>query len=236
MSDRPPSPERFRKSAGGKTDREPRNSPWLVLLAGFLSAVLLLACCACGIGMWWFRPQIDADPQLASVRTTEMADIAIPPMFQPRGVIDWNLAFFVRLSGVYYERLPGDGVLSLVEVHSRLAHDADVRRHIRNTLLQEGAGGMPLVVDEKETTRRTYEIQGELVTFSFEIARDPATQRTFHVVEGVFPGHRGEVLLALRIDQDRWRKQGNSPGDEAAVLTMLEALASPPPSQDENPN
>lgn len=193
-----------------------RAHPLLVLLAGFVSAMLLLFGCLCGGALWWFRPQIHEEPDRARELLTEIVDIRIPDVYQPQGTVEWNLAFLMDVRGVYYERFVGDGILTIVEVTSRIGMDDDVRRHIRQTLLEKGGGGAPLVINDAETERRRFEIRGEEVPFTFEIGRDPPSGRTFRIVEGVFDGKAGQVLLSLRVNEEHW--------DVGTIVEMLQSI------------
>lgn len=216
---------------------EPRHSqmrPWLHFLTGVLSVVLVIACCFCGIGAWWFRPQIIENPDQAKTLTQQMVDITIPEPFQPHGLIEWNLAFVMQLRGVYYQRYVGDGVLTLLEVSTRLAQDESISNHIRKTLLEEGAGGTELVVDHSQTYREAIEIAGQPVTFTFEVARD--ANEVYHLVEGVFAGKNGQILLNMRVDDLHWKNELDFAAvDEGAkaspvpiwVRTMLNSIGKP---------
>lgn len=202
--------------AAEQRDQDRKTHPALILLAGFSTAVLLFFCCFCGIGMWWFRPHIYESPDRARSLTQEIVGIQIPDSYLPKGTIEWNLAFAMSVRGAYYERFVGDGLLTLVEVNSRFTADADVRRHIRQTLHEKGGGRTPLVMDDASLRRIEIEILGEPVPFNFEIGRDPLSGRTFHLVEGVFRGRQGEVLLAMRVHEDYW--------EETAIIEMLQSL------------
>ncbi|MCA9081412.1 MAG: hypothetical protein KDA58_12685 [Planctomycetaceae bacterium] len=193
-----------------------RPHPVLAVLAGFLLAFLTLAFCVCGGAAWWFRPQISDDVELAEKIAHEIVEVDIPTSFQPRGAITWNVAFTMRLRGAYYELFAGDGLLSILEVQSRFRAEADVRNHIHTTLLEKGGGGALLVIDDTATTRQNFTIHGQEVPFTFQIGKDPARGRLYHLVEGVFEGRGGEVLVSLRIDDDSW--------DQNEVELLLRSL------------
>ncbi|WP_437192834.1 hypothetical protein [Planctomicrobium sp. SH527] len=185
-------------------NRSRRWHPVVIFLMGLLPLILVASGCLCGIGVWWFRPITSQNAERVHQLVDQMVSISIPETFVPRGTIEWNIAFVMRLRGVYYERLVGDGVLSLVEVNSRLPNDDSVRQHIRETLLEEGSSGTMLVIDKQKTRKQVFELAGESVTFTFDIARDVRTNELFHLVEGVFQGNSGQVLLSLRVDSTRW--------------------------------
>jgi hypothetical protein len=193
-----------------------RTHPLVFFLTGLLTTVLLGTCCFCGIAAWWLRPQIHEDPERASELTRQIVAITIPDTFQPRGTIEWNLGFVVHLRGVYYERLFGDGVLTLLEVDSLLANDDKIRQHIRDTLLEEGTTGTHLVIDKKLTRKEVFDIGGKPVTFTIDTARDNRTTEVYQLLEGVFPGKSGLVLLSLRVDSRYWQ-------DEAVPLELAAA-------------
>lgn len=201
---------------------EPRSRirPWLGVLTGILSTVLFIGCCLCGLSFWWFRPLIKENPDQARTFTQQMVDISIPEPFQAQGLIDWNLAFLMHLRGVYYQRYVGDGVLTLLEINTRLSHDESIRQHIRKTLLKEGPGGTELVIDRSQTHRELFEIAGQQVPFTFEVARDGSDLT--HLVEGVFDGKSGQVLLSLRVDDLHWKNEEDfKAADAGAPLTPV---------------
>jgi len=193
--------------------------PLMVLFAGVLSTLFLGGCCVCGGAMWWFRPVINEDPNLAHELLPQIVDIQIPDAYQPHGTIEWNVAFMLDVRGVYFERFIGDGTLTIVEVNSRFHGDDDVRRHIRQTLLEKGGGGAPLVIDDSETQRVEFPIRGMQVPFTIEIGRDPPTGTAFYILEGAFPGDQGEVLLSVRVDEDHW--------EEKTIFDMIRSISAP---------
>jgi len=199
---------------------EQRTHPVLVMLAGFLSAFVLIGCCLCGGGLYWFRPEIREDAVQAERLLREIVEIRIPESFQPFGTIEWNVAYALRLRGVYFERFVGDGVIALVEANSRFGNHEDVRRHIRQTMLKKGGGGTPLVINDNDTTVRMFKIRGKDVPFLFEIGHDPAQPNSkFHLVEGVFDGKHGQVMLSVRVDAGHW--------DEPSIIAMIESIGRP---------
>ncbi|MEZ5943398.1 MAG: hypothetical protein R3C18_18540 [Planctomycetaceae bacterium] len=202
-------------------DKNERPHPAVAVLAGFMLAFVLLGCCVCGGGAWWFRPQLNDDDELVDPLTQDIVDIDIPKSFVPKGTITWNVAFTMWVRGAYYELLAGDGVLSIVEVRSRFRAEEDVRQHIRKTLLEKGGGGSELVIDDSLTTQKLYDIRGQEVPFLFQIGEDRTRRdHRYHIIEGVFDGKNGEVLISLRIDDDSW--------SEPEVETLLQSLTSQP--------
>jgi len=200
--------------------RDSRIRPWLAVLTGVISAFLVMGCCLCGVGIWWFRPLLQEDPEQARVLTQQMVDIQIPEAFQPRGLIDWNLAFAMHLRGVYYQRYVGDGVLTLLEINTRLSHDETIRNHIRKTLLEEASGGTELVIDHSQTHREVMDVIGQQVPFTFEVARHG--NNMYHLAEGVFTGKSGEVLLSLRVDDLHWKNELDfAAADKGAIPTAV---------------
>ncbi|WP_437202549.1 hypothetical protein [Planctomicrobium sp. SH664] len=189
-------------------EAERPTSPWLLVGGGLAAALLVIGCGFCAIGMWWFRPQITEDPEQASQMLQRMVEIHLPADFQPRGTVEWNMGYVLRLKGVYYESHDGKWLFTAVEVNSRLASDSAVRRHIRETLLQEGAGGTPLIVDNTRTRQESYRINGAPVDFNFETAEDPSTKRIYHLVQGVLNSKSGgQVLVSIRVDADSWQPE-----------------------------
>jgi hypothetical protein len=147
---------------------------------------------------------------------TSLTDVSRPQAYLPKGSIVWNVAFLLTTRGVYYERFAGDGLLMILEVNSRFRSEEDVRRHIRQTLEAKGGGGASLKIDETLTKRIPVTIRGQPVQFSFRMGKSPQTQRTFHLVEGIFEGKSGEVMLAMRVDDEVW--------NEEEVLNILRSI------------
>ncbi len=197
-------PSEKMRAANPKKDAARQARPILYFLLGLLTMVMLGACCFAGVAVWWFRPLTSENPEVALKVTQEIVSIEIPDTFVPRGTIQWNIAFLMRLRGVYYERLVGDGVLTLLEVNTKLANDDNIRRHIRDTLLQESTSGTTLVIDPSRSRKETIQVAGEPVMFDLDVAQDPRTSESFHLFEGVIQGKSGQVLLALRVDSNRW--------------------------------
>lgn len=200
-----------------QNEPRPPTHPILILIAGFVSAVLLFFCCACGGAFWWFRPEVYEDPIRAEQLTSEIIDVQLPATYRPKGTIEMNVLYALRVRGVYYERIVGDGILTLIEVNSRFQADEDVRLHIRQTLMEKGGGGTPLIMDEAAAKSVQVDINGKPVTFSFEVGSEPPpSHRMYHIVEGVFTGKQGEVLLAMRVSDDDW--------EETSVIDMLQSI------------
>lgn len=215
--------------------RERKNRTWLAVLAGAVAAFFVIGCCLCGIGLWWFRPVIRESPEQTIEVTKQIADITIPEAFQPHGLIEWNLAFVVQLRGVYYQRYVGDGVITLLEVNTQLPQDDTIRNHIRKTLLEEGPGGTELRIDPSQSHREIFEIEGRPVPFRFDVAR--SQNDVYHLVEGVFDGNRGQVLLSMRVDDVHWKGEadfaaadrGEKPGPVPIwVREMIQSIGQTP--------
>ncbi|TWT58705.1 hypothetical protein KOR42_20910 [Thalassoglobus neptunius] len=209
-------PENKKMMADDLTGKSTSAHPVLILIAGFASAILLLFCCVCGGAAWWFQPEVNEDPERAGELLAEIVAIDIPDTYLPQGTIEWNVAYLMSIRGSYFERFAGDGLLTVVEVDSRFRSEEDVRQHIRDTLLRKGGGGTPLVINDSESRIVEVAIGEELVPFKFEIGRDPPTGRVFHIVEGVFQGKQGEVLLSMRVNEDNWNEQ--------SVIDMLNTI------------
>lgn len=220
MSERKPLTPKEKMEAALPAEKKPVGShPAVIMLAGFMSAFLLLGCCLCGGGMYWFRPRVYADAERARALTQEMVSIDIPEAYQPHGTIEWSIGPLAKIRGAYYERIVGDGVLTLLQVDSQLAGSGEVQRHIRQTLLEEGGGGAPLVIDPTAQRRETFTLSDQTATFIFDIAQDPPSHREFHLVEGVVETPGGQLLLTVRVDSDHW--------DEPAIRGMLQSIGPP---------
>lgn len=183
--------------------------PVLILVLGVFTAFGFAGACLCGGMVWWFRPVFREHADYARDLTAQVVDIGLTDTtmtqaYLPKGTIEWNVAFLLQVRGIYYERFAGDGLLTLIEVNSRFRTEEDVRRHIRQTLEEKGGGGAALKIDETLTKRIAKTVRGEQIEFTFRIGKAPSTGRTYHLVEGVFDGNNGEVLLAMRVDDEIW--------------------------------
>jgi hypothetical protein len=201
-----------------------RMHPAYAVMLGFVLAFLVLVCGVCGGAMWWFRPQIVENSEAARELTRDIIEITLPRNYQPKGTIVWNVAYTMRIRGAYYELFAGDGVLTILEVQSRFRAEEDIRRHIRQTLLEKGGGGAELVIDDQKTVQKLFTVRGQEVPFLFQIGEDRTRRdHRYHLVEGVFEGQNGEVLIALRIDADSWNET-----EVEQILRSLGAKQGPP--------
>jgi hypothetical protein len=145
--------------------------------------------------------------------------MTVPPQFEPRGVIKWNWAFALSVRGVYYE-IPdaeSEGMLTFLEVQSRWMEDPGVRAHIRQALQEKGGGVRELELVESET--KDWLVRGEAVAFTAETRRDPVTEQTYRIIEGVVEGKSGPVWIGIRVRDDEefeW--------DDAIARDMIESI------------
>jgi hypothetical protein len=190
----------------GLSQPQPRGR-WATVLATAAAIALVAVCGLCGAGLFYFRPQLTEDAARVGVVEAEMLRIDVPPDFEPRGTIEWNVLGLVLMRGVYYELVGGDGLLMLLHVDSRLMGEPDVREHVERTLREKGGGGPPLEITESED--RIFNVRGRNVTFRYRRGRDPANDSRYRLVEGVVDGNTGTVLIAFRIAEEAWElRQG----------------------------
>lgn len=212
-----PSPSQPRTDRAADAEESRRSAALARLAATMFAGGLIIVCVLCAGSLYWFRPDVVDDPDAAAAVTEQMLEIDIPEGFQPRGVIDWNVAFLVSLRGAYYERAApqSEGTLTFVEVQSLSMDKPEVREHLRSALLEPGEEAVELPVEESETRELT--VRGEPVPFTFETRRDPAGDAAYRVIEGVVEGRRGPVLIIVRVAvDDGW--------DDAAVVNMIESI------------
>jgi hypothetical protein len=149
----------------------------------------------------------------------ELLEIDIPASFEPRGTIEWNLAFMLSLRGSYYETADRsrEGVLMFIGVDGGSLNKPNVRAHVER-VLNEKSNGTVSLAPEGAPDERMIAVRGESVPFTFETGVEPSTKNRYRLIHGVVDGRRGgEVLIALRIKQDGdWN-------DEVAVK-MIESI------------
>lgn len=202
MSDKPSPTSASERFLSGFSPPKPR-SRIATVLTTLLSVALLAVCGVCAGGLYFFRPQLEQDASRVGVVEAQMVRIDVPPAFEPRGTIEWDLLWLVLMRGTYYELTGGDGMLMLLQVDSRLMEEADVREHVERTLREKGGGGPPLTITSSGKFMDVL-IRDSLVTFRERIGTSPVDQTRYHLVEGIVDGHAGKVLVAFRLTDDAW--------------------------------
>ncbi|RLS56554.1 MAG: hypothetical protein DWH91_06355 [Planctomycetota bacterium] len=187
----------------------------LLMIAGGVLTVCLMACCVCSGAMFYFRPRIEQSPEKAIALTKQVfRSITIPSRWEARGTIELNVFHQLNVRGAYYEHPKYESVLALIHVDSRWNSQASVREHIRETMIERGGGDEPMLIQERAT--REFTVRDSLLRFEFSTAKDLATDKTYRLVEGVVTGTTGDVLICLKIDADAW--------DEDEVAALLQSI------------
>ncbi|REJ85796.1 MAG: hypothetical protein DWQ34_03565 [Planctomycetota bacterium] len=182
-----------------------------------LGAVGILG--ACLAAAYFFSPRVSEDPAAVPEVMDGMLEVDIPAAFEPRGTIEWNMAFAATMQGAYFEPVgaDGDGVLLFVQVDSGSGERPAVRQHIEEVLRADGSATAELVLEAESREERAVLIRGEPVPFVFETATDPKTRRTYRLMHGVVEGRNGLVLISLRMRDDaNW--------DEEKAVAMLQSI------------
>lgn len=182
---------------------------------------LLLICGLCAGGLYFFQPDVRDDPAAVEPVMSEMLDITVPPQFKPGGVIEWNWAFALSMRGVYYEMpdAESEGMLTFLQVQSRWGtEDPGVKEHIRQALQEKGGGVRELELVESETKE---DWPGD---FTAETRRDPATDQTYRLIEGVVDGKTGPVWIGIRV-REQWELDNHElEWDDAIAKEMVESI------------
>ena len=190
---------------------------FLLMVAGGMVTILMLACCICGGAMFYFRPRIEQNPEKAVALTKQiLRTVTIPEKFEPRGTIELNVFHQLEVRGAYYELPQVESLLALIHVDSRWNNQGRVRQHIRDTMLERGRAEEPLMIESREV--REIMMGKEPVKFEFAVARDLSTDKRYRLVEGVVGGTTGDVLIMVKIDDEYWDAY------EEAVLSMLQSI------------
>ena len=194
--------------------RAGREGPWflraawsLVITGGVLIGF------AVAVGLYWFRPTFIENGAAAEKLADSLLKIDIPPQFQPAGTIEWNIAYLLTMRGAYFEMLPrtdvetaSGGLLVLLEVDTRFRDDVTVRKHIQSVLLEEGAGGPPLIPIKSDDLE--FDVQGEQRTFRVTAGKQPNSEAVTYLVQGLVNGRKGDVMIALRLPKEDWDEEG----------------------------
>lgn len=190
--------------------------------ATLLAATALGLAAACLIGLYLFRPVEYQDPDRARRITAEMLRVDVPPVFEPRGTIEWDLFRLLLMRGSYYELAGEDGLLMFLQVDSRLMDEPDVRRHVERTLRDKGGGGPPLTIIASEEV--DYLLGTEHVAFLRRTGESPVDHsKKYVLIEGTVNGHSGPVLVAFRIAQEAWERTDQSIANlvEATIQSIV---------------
>lgn len=212
------SPKKRGKQAAADADERARGGPATVALI-FLAVGMIGICAVCGGGVYLFQPHLADDERSVGPLMDDVLSIDVPASFEPRGTIEWNLAFLMSLRGAYYETADRqqEGVLMFLAVEGGSLDKPNVRSHVERVLSEKSNGTVPLTPDG-EPEERMVPIRGEDKPFTFETGVDPSSKVRYRLAHGVVDGENGqEVLVALRIREDAgW--------DDAATIAMLESI------------
>jgi hypothetical protein len=184
-----------------------RASPATVALL-FLGVGSIAVCGLCGGAMYVFQPHVSEDPADVRALMDELLTVDIPAApaavaFEPRGTINWNVAFMLSLRGAYYETQDEelDGLLMFLEVSGASLEKPQVRSHVDRVLRERSDGRIQLAPGGRSEVRRL-PVRGVPCEFAFETGTNTASGDSYRLVTGTVPGRGGsEVLIALRIRQ-----------------------------------
>ena len=214
------------RTAPARRPSETTTAGWRSRLKTVLATVLAVTALglltACLIGLYLFRPVEYADPDRARRITAEMLRVDVPPAFEPRGTIEWDLFRLLLMRGSYYELAGEDGLLMFLQVDSRLMDEPDVRRHVERTLRDKGGGGPPLTIIASEEV--DYLLGTEHVSFLRRTGESPVDpSKKYVLIEGTVHGHSGPVLIAFRIAQEAWERTDQSIANlvEATIRSIV---------------
>ena len=213
-----PQSRKGKKPSPAQSDESRRNTPATVALV-LLSIGLAAICGTCGGAMYLFQPKLSDDAQRVDPLVDELLQIDIPAAFEPRGTIEWNMAFMLSLRGAYFETSDRsqDGVLMFLGVEGGSLDKPNIRAHVER-VLSEKSNGTVRLTPEGSPEERLISIRGVPTTFTFETGVDPGSKEKYRLMHGVVDGAKGqEVLIALRIKTGpQW--------DDAVAVGMLESI------------
>lgn len=207
---------------GGAPAASTLRSRLTTVFATLLVATALGLCIACGVGLYLFRPVQHQDPDRARRITAEMLRVDVPPAFEPRGTIEWDLFRTILMRGAYFELAGDEGLLMFLQVDGRVLNEPDVRVHVERTLRDKGGGGPPLTIISTEEI--DYLLGAERVQFRRRTGESPADQsKKYQLIEGTISGNAGPVLVAFRITQEAWERTDQSVANlvEATIKSIV---------------
>lgn len=181
---------------------------FLILLAVF--GGLLVLCCggfAVVVGYMGYaaKDAVSEDPAVIQSVQAEMAELDVPPSFQPT----FSFKFAVPMTGqsirvVTYEGENRANMLILA-ASEFLGNDPElVQSEVEDLLEQQGRGTAEIHVEEYE--EREFVVRGEPATFHIGHGEDDE-QRGYWKAIGVFEGKLGPTALVLVVDDETYGEE-----------------------------
>lgn len=183
----------------------------LILLC--IGGVFALLCCGGVVYFAYsFRNAMSEDPVVVKEVTKTIADIDIPPNFEPAVSMDINV-FTVKMRFVVYQTKNKSGTLMLMEMAVANASEEDMRQSMN----ERGQGQNMKKLQINKTETKTFKVRGKDVPFTFAEAVDKKTKTEYEQVSGKFPGKdNGVVMLVLQVPKKDY--------NEDQVIKMIKSI------------
>ena len=195
----------------------------LITLGCVFGGFLLLCCGGVMYTGYQARNAVSEDPTVVAEVTKEIAEIDIPPQFQPKVSMNMDFWFMpVKMRFVVYHTRGNTGSLTLMEFVDPNAKEGEFgprdRDQVRQQMRQQNQGQNVRDLDIEKSHTRRFQIRGKEVAFRFAKAVDPQTKTAFRQVRGAFPGRikNSRVVLVLQLPEDEY--------NEDRVVRMIESI------------
>ncbi|HJT32181.1 MAG TPA: hypothetical protein VJ783_09070 [Pirellulales bacterium] len=183
---------------------------WLFLGVG--CGVMLLLCCGVGTALFMTLKQsiqTTNDPAEVAQISKGIADVDLPPGFEPKGAFTMGVPFSDKklFTVAGYGHTAGDAMISLAEfpVDFAQADQQQLKQQLDQSLQQQGQRAKSLQVDESRTIDVT--INGAPAAFAIQQASDRATNAKYVQVIGVFKGKSGTAMLMAQLPADQYTEE-----------------------------
>lgn len=171
----------------------------VMLGLGIGCGVLLLLCCG-GVAMliWLFRSSTNQDPAAVRRIAAEIAEVPLPPEFEPKFSIDMWFGFKgERLKGAVFESKK-QGVF-MMGTYSAQMSDAEGEQLMEqmsgNFRMQDGGANEKLDIIESKTVKLS--MRGKPASFKFAKVENTETKVRFWQVAGTFQGKQGPAMIKM---------------------------------------
>ncbi|MCZ6806559.1 MAG: hypothetical protein O7F08_06370 [Deltaproteobacteria bacterium] len=185
---------------------------WLGILIG-CGGVLVLCCGGAGIlgfmGARFARDLVVKEPAEIRAATTEIAQIDIPPEYEPQLLLRLSIPFMGDLGNmVIYATEDETGAIMLAEFGEEMTQGKSPEQVTREWQIQFQAQANnpqldPNAVDAETTETLERNIRGEPTKFTIVQGKNRETEEEQIVASGSFKGHKGVGYFIMSADPDK---------------------------------
>lgn len=199
-----------------------------ILLAMLIGSAICLTIC-CGGFFYFLRSAVTVTTEPVEIAEVQnsIVGIQIPAAYQPRQAVSTSV-MGITMKLVNYGRDPksslGNVILMQMESPGNRSQD-DIQKSLQDQLQQTGHA-QDLQIEKSEI--RSLTIDGKEVDFVFSSGTMKENDKSFHQVQGVFPGRRGTAMLVVLDDETNW--------NEVAIIKLIESITIQPPNENATTN